>query len=141
MMFGNYYNGYTPGYYNPMQNDPFGKMSLPQTNAPAPTAAPAGGIQWVQGEVGAKSFPVAPGNSAILMDSENSVFYIKTLDASGMPLPLRTFDYSERMPAQAQMPGAQPEAQFNPGEFVTRKEFEAAMAQFRAPAEQGATNG
>jgi hypothetical protein len=39
-MFGNYYSGYTPGYYNPMQNDPFGKMSLPQTGAPAPTAAP-----------------------------------------------------------------------------------------------------
>ena len=139
MMFGNYYNGYTPGYYNPMQNDPFGKMSLPQTAMP--TQQGTGEIQWVQGEVGAKSYPVAPGRSVILMDSENSVFYIKTLDASGMPLPLRTFDYSERMPAQAQMPGAQPEAQFNPGEFVTRKEFEAAMAQFRAPAEQGATNG
>jgi hypothetical protein len=139
MMFGNYYNGYTPGYYNPMQNDPFGKMSLPQTAMP--TQQGTGEIQWVQGEVGAKSYPVAPGRSVILMDSENSVFYIKTLDASGMPLPLRTFDYSERMPAQAQMPGAQPEAQFNPGEFVTRKEFEAAMAQFRATAEQGATNG
>jgi hypothetical protein len=74
-------------------------------------------------------------------DSENSVFYIKTLDASGMPLPLRTFDYTERMPAQAPMPSAQNEAQFNPGEFVTRKEFEAAMAQFRAPAENGAVNG
>lgn len=138
-MFGNYYSGYTPGYYNPMQNDPFGKMSLPQTAAPAPQGT--GDIQWVQGEVGAKSYPVAPGHSVLLMDSENSVFYIKTLDASGMPLPLRTFDYSERMGVPAPMPKAQPEAQFNPRDYITRKEFEDAMARFSAPAEQGAING
>lgn len=137
-MFRNYYGGYTPEYYNPMQNDPFGKMSLPHTAAPAPQGT--GDIQWVQGEVGAKSYPVAPGHSVLLMDSENSVFYIKTLDASGMPLPLRTFDYSERS-VPAPMPTAQPEAQFNPGDYITRKEFEAAMARFSAPAEQGVTNG
>jgi hypothetical protein len=138
-MFGNYYGGYTPGYYNPMQNDPFGKMSLPQTAAPAQQGT--GDIQRVQGEVGAKSYPVAPGHSVLLMDSENSVFYIKTLDASGMPLPLRTFDYSERMGVPAPMPTAQPESQLNPGDYITRKEFEAAMARFTAPAEQGVTNG
>jgi hypothetical protein len=79
------------------------------------------------------------------MDSENSVFYIKTLDASGMPLPLRTFDYSERIGVPAPMPTAQPtaqpEAQFNPRDYITRKEFEDAMARFSAPAEQGAING
>lgn len=125
MMYGNYYGGYTPGYYNPMHNDPFGKMSLPQTGTAAP--AQAGGIQWVQGEVGAKSFPVAPGNSVILMDSENSVFYIKTLDASGMPQPLRTFDYTERTQDTA-APNS-----FNPDDYITRKEFENFMARFNAP--------
>ena len=39
----------------------------------------------------------------MLMDSETQTFYIKTADASGMPQPLRVFDYKERMQA-AQAP-------------------------------------
>ena len=72
---------------------------------------------------------VAAGNSVLLMDSENSAFYIKSTDASGMPLPLRVFDYKERatatkMPPQtAQQPG---------GEFVTRAEFDALAARCAA---------
>lgn len=45
----------------------------------------AQGIRWVQGEAGAKAYPVAPGESAFLMDSENSMAYLKTADQSGMP--------------------------------------------------------
>ena len=129
-MYGNYYGGYTPGYYNPMQNDVFGKANVPQMQMP--TAQPTSDIIWVQGEVGAKSYPVAPGRSVLLMDSENTVFYIKTLDASGMPLPLRTFDYSERTSAQAPQDAT---SALNPGDYITRKEFEAAMARFNAPTE------
>ena len=54
------------------------------------------GILWVQGEAGAKSWAVAPGKSVMLMDSESNTFYIKSSDASGMPMPLRIFDYHER---------------------------------------------
>ena len=54
------------------------------------------GIQWVQGEAGARAYPVAAGNSLLLLDSEAPVFYIKSTDASGMPMPLRTFDFKER---------------------------------------------
>lgn len=141
-MYGSYFGG-NAGYapYNP---DIFGRTAAPQmgvTQMGAQAPASSADIQWVQGEVGAKSFPVLPGHSALLMDSENPVFYIKTLDASGMPMPLRTFDYSERIAAQSPMPVAQPEVQFNPNEFVTKKEFEAFMARFNTPAEQGATNG
>lgn len=53
-------------------------------------------IHWVQGEAGAKSWLVAPGKSVMLMDSESNTFYIKSSDASGMPMPLRIFDYQER---------------------------------------------
>lgn len=56
---------------------------------------PNNDIVWVQGESGAKSFMVAPNKSVLLMDSEAQRFYIKTSDASGMPLPLRVFDYTE----------------------------------------------
>lgn len=53
------------------------------------------GILWVSGEVGAKSYLVAPGTSVLLMDSESEKFYIKSTDVSGMPQPLRTFEYHE----------------------------------------------
>lgn len=52
------------------------------------------GINWVQGEIGAKAYPVAPGNSTLLMDSDEQMFYIKSADNTGMPS-LRKFAYSE----------------------------------------------
>lgn len=64
------------------------------------------GIMWVQGEAAAKSYPVAPNTTVMLLDSENSTFYLKTSDASGMPLPLRVFDYSERTQNASVMPSA-----------------------------------
>lgn len=54
------------------------------------------GVNWVQGEAGARSWLVAPGMTVLLMDSEGDKFYLKSTDASGMPLPLRIFDYTER---------------------------------------------
>lgn len=54
------------------------------------------GLNWVQGEAGAKSYIVAPNTTVLLMDSENQRFYLKSSDASGMPLPLRIFEYTEK---------------------------------------------
>lgn len=57
-------------------------------------------IIWVQGEAGAKSYMVAPGNTVQLWDSENQVIYLKSADASGMPS-IKTLDYTIReMPTQ-----------------------------------------
>ena len=53
------------------------------------------GINWVQGENAAKSWYVPAGQTALLMDSEEMKFYLKSADASGIPLPLRVFTYSE----------------------------------------------
>lgn len=82
-------------------------------------------IIWVSGEAGAKSYLVAPGNTVMLLDAENSVFYLKSADASGMPLPLRIFDYKERsvMPQQA-TGGSVATESVNLDNFVTRKEFD-----------------
>lgn len=65
------------------------------SNTPITANRNSGGIIWVQGEAGAKAYPVAPGNSMLLMDSESECFYIKTTDASGIPMPLRVFTYTE----------------------------------------------
>ena len=82
-------------------------------------------IIWVSGEAGAKSYLVAPGNTVMLLDAENSVFYLKSADASGMPLPLRIFDYKERTTtAQQAFGGVVTGESVNFDNFVTRKEFD-----------------
>jgi hypothetical protein len=86
---------------------------------------PNNGLIWVQGESGAKSYLVAPNATVMLMDSEGERFYLKSADASGMPLPLRIFDYKERTTAAQQAFGGSVAAEsVNFDNFVTRKEFD-----------------
>ena len=67
---------------------------LPQAYNPMPQTQ-NGGLNWCQGVSGAKAWYVPAGQTALLMDSEDQRFFIKTADASGMPLPLRIFNYTE----------------------------------------------
>lgn len=80
------------------------------------------GILWVQGEAGAKSWAVAPGKSVMLMDSESNTFYIKSSDNSGMPMPLRIFDYTERT-AQHSQNSIQDSHKIDISKFVTWDDF------------------
>lgn len=84
------------------------------------------GILWVQGEAGAKSWAVAPGKSVLLMDSESNTFYIKSSDQSGMPMPLRIFDYTERTEQQAQNQVLHPtkKEEIDTTQFVTWDDFD-----------------
>lgn len=126
--------GYQPGYYGQAMQDQLAQLrqnayQQPMMGQAAQQTQGTPSIIWVQGEEGAKAYMVAAGNSVLLMDSENSAFYIKSTDASGMPLPLRVFDYKERTtaaktpPQTAQQPGV---------EFVTRAEFDALAARCAA---------
>lgn len=58
-------------------------------------------IIWVQGEAGAKAYPVAPDNKVLLMDSENPVLYVKSVNASGIPEPLLVYDLVQRVEEQS----------------------------------------
>lgn len=107
------YNNYFPQNYSGLYN------STPQNYA-----APANGINWVQGEAGARSFPVTAGQKILLMDSENNVFYVKSSDMSGMPLPLRTFEYKEVGVNVDSAPPTQ-------NAYVTKEEFEKAIADLK----------
>ena len=105
---------------NQMQNA-VTQPSMPQQ----PMQQQSSQIIWVSGEAGAKSYLVAPGNTVMLLDAENSVFYLKSADASGMPLPLRIFDYKERTTtAQQAFSGVVTGESVNLDNFVTREEFE-----------------
>lgn len=57
-------------------------------------------IVWVQGEEAAKAYPIAPGNTVLLMDSENPVIYIKRADLSGRPMQMEIYDMVRRDPKQ-----------------------------------------
>lgn len=107
---------------NQMQN---AVVQPPMPSQPMQVQQPNNGLIWVQGESGAKSYLVAPGNTVMLLDAENSVFYLKSADASGMPLPLRIFDYKERTTtAQQAFGGVVTGESVNLDNFVTRKEFD-----------------
>lgn len=95
--------------------------SNPQWEQPNLMTPNDSGIIWVQGEAGAKSYPVAPGKSVMLMDSESLTFYIKSADANGMPLPLKVYDYTERVPVQQTVPPV--------NDFVTREELEQRLSE------------
>lgn len=95
----------------------------PQT----PSQGQNGGIIWVQGEAGAKSYLVAPNNTVQLWDSESQTIYLKSADASGMPT-MKILDYKIRdnAPVQAHVPAVtQPAA-----DYVTRDEFNAFVEKF-----------
>jgi hypothetical protein len=117
------YNNYFPQYYPnqaPMMQTPQ-QMPVGQPTMPQNTQATSGnGITWVLGEAAAKSFPIGAGQSVLLMDSEESVFYIKSTDQSGMPQPLRIFDYTERT-AQHSEAGITKKPDVD---YVSRSEFE-----------------
>lgn len=125
------YGGYTPqqNYYAPQQPlDQLGYLRQQQMQPMQLQQPAAASPIWVQGEAGAKAYPVAPGSSVILMDSESNVFYIKSADQSGMPM-LRAFDYTERTAAHSAPVQA---AQQPQGDYVTRSEFAAWAARFDA---------
>ena len=122
------YNSYYPAtYQNPIMQYPqqYSQQSVPQqmySQAPMMQPASSAGIIWVSGEIGARAYPSpAPGQSVLLMDSEDKRFYIRSTDASGMPMPLRTFSYSEEVPAQHSYDA---QSHVDTSQFVTRSELE-----------------
>lgn len=84
-----------------------------------------GGIIWVQGEAGAKSYLVAPGNTVLLMDSERQTFYIKSTDMNGIPKPLEIYDYAVRK--------TEPEPKPDMSQYVTKDELKAYIEGLRKP--------
>ena len=115
------YNNYFPQSYYPQY---YGNQQMPQNAPQMPSnaqAASGNGIIWVLGENAAKAYPVASGQSVLLMDSEDSIMYIKSTDQSGMPQPLRIFEYKEKTGHQnAPVIASKPSE-----DYVSRKEFEA----------------
>lgn len=112
----NYFPATYQQYYpqQPQQYTP--SVTAPAQYSAQPQQSGTNGLIWVQGEAGAKSYLVAPNTTVLLMDSEAERFYIKSSDASGMPMPLRVFEYHETVTEQ-------PKADLGGVEYVTTTEF------------------
>lgn len=92
------YNNGFPVTYQPMYYQQF----QPQPQQPQAQPQNLGGLIWVQGEAGAKSYLVAPNNTVQLWDSESQTIYLKSADASGMPS-MKVLDYTIRNSEQPQV--------------------------------------
>lgn len=90
------------------------------------------GLLWVSGEVGAKSYLVAPNSTVLLMDSDTQRFYLKSADNAGMPN-LRIFEYKEVTSAPQNTVNA-PNLDENVlnDKFVTREEYEGLKRQYES---------
>lgn len=118
-MYSPVYPYYTsPNYNQPNYNQPNYSNSALQQNV---QTQQGNSINWVLGEAAAKSFPVGAGQTVILMDREDPVMYMKSVDQSGMPLPLRVFDITERT---SDKQGNSIAKNTITEDFVSRKEFE-----------------
>ena len=95
-------------YINPYQQQ-YQPQQMPQND---------GGIIWVQGEAGAKSYLVQPNKTVQLWDSEDNVIYLKSADASGMPS-FKVLDYTIR--EQGLSNNKQSDTK---SEFVTKSDLE-----------------
>lgn len=95
-----------------------------------PSATPYGypqfqnsGLNWVLSENAAKSFPVAPGQTACIFDKERDVFYMKSVDVMGVPT-FDTFTYSKVVNTPV-------EEKPNDVSYVTREDLEAFKNELR----------
>ena len=135
------YNSYFPAGYQPyMYQQPvtpqYGGQSLAseqfspqgQGNTPQSAGGAQSAIIWVQGEAGARGYPVAPNATVQLWDSEAQTIYLKSADASGMPS-MKIIDYTIR--DSAPHGNILQKQQVDLSGYVTREEFEKAIADLK----------
>ena len=80
------------------------------------------GFQWVQGEAAAKAYHVEPGQTILLMDSDNPVLYYKSTDSSGRPIPMIVYDLVERK--QSATDSVEEKMNIDLSEYIRRDEIE-----------------
>jgi len=84
-MANNYFGGYSPPqqFFQQFQQPP------QQNNSVA--------VVTVQGEAGARIYPVAAGNTVLLIDFDSKKFWLKSTDLNGMPSRFAAFSFTEEI--------------------------------------------
>ena len=100
-MANNYFGGYSPP-----QQQFFQQFQQPQQQNNSVS------VVTVQGEAGARIYPVAAGNTVLLIDFDSKKFWLKSTDLNGMPSRFAAFNFTEEI-KQAD----------NTDNFISRNEF------------------
>ena len=114
----NYYNPGTNNFYSGLSYQPQSVVQVPQTQNT---------FAWIQGEEAAKAYPVAPGNTIVLIDSDKPIMYMKTADLSGRPQPIQ-IRYLVSKEEYDRIQGVKVTNQ-NEEEFVTKEYFDKCMSE------------
>lgn len=85
-MANNYFGGYSPPqqFFQQFQQQP-----QQQNNSVS--------VVTVQGEAGARIYPVAAGNTVLLIDFDSKKFWLKSTDLNGMPSRFAAFNFTEEI--------------------------------------------
>lgn len=120
-----------PDRLTQLQNQYQQAVNVPQMQT-VPQQQVNQGLLWVSGEVGAKSYLVAPNSTVLLMDSDAQRFYLKSADNAGMPN-LRIFEYTEVTNTTQNAPQAlNTDLKDLDDKFVTREEYEGLKRQYES---------
>lgn len=96
----NYFSGFSPP-----QQQFFPYQQPPQNNGVM--------VATVQGEAGARVYPVAAGNTVLLIDFDAKKFWLKSTDTNGMPSRFAAFNFTEEIKQTG-----------DTGNFISRAEFD-----------------
>lgn len=120
-----------PDRLSQLQNQYQQAVNVPQVQS-VPQPQVNQGLLWVSGEVGAKSYLVAPNSTVLLMDSDAQRFYLKSADNAGMPS-LRIFEYNEvtNTPQNA-LQGLNTDLKELDSKYVKREEYEGLKRQYES---------
>ena len=114
--------------YNPNYNGVYnGPYTIPVTTAPMQQTQTQNTFAWIQNEEAAKAYPVAPGNTIILIESDRPIMYMKSADLSGRPQPIQVrYLVSEEDYKKIQNGNIFPKDE---NEYVTKEYLEQKMAE------------
>ncbi len=129
----NYNNGYQyQPQPQPMNNPP---MPMPNYGGQSYQAQPQQmqtSIAFINGQIEARAYPVAPGNRVYLFDTDGRTYYVKGVDFNGMPLPFKVYDYTETVEqqyqAQSYASGAENQQTVDLSGYIRRDEVESMIA-------------
>lgn len=120
-----------PDRLSQLQNQYQQTVNVPQVQS-VPQPQVNQGLLWVSGEVGAKSYLVAPNSTVLLMDSDAQRFYLKSADNAGMPN-LRIFEYTEVTNISQNAPQAlNTDLKELDSKYVKREEYEGLKRQYES---------
>ena len=114
------YPYFNPYYPQPMPDNLMQmrqmQMMQPQTAQPQQMQT---SVVWISGgKEEANGCMVAPNSRVIIFETNSMVFHIKERDASGTPIPMRTFNYTEDAENKPH------DTKKMDDKFVTRDEFD-----------------